>query len=142
MRQWLQVLVICVAHSSFAWCAVAAHDAQQKSAAERFQAWKAAAAQKLGARADADSLATAAALLFAGASAKPGADAAALDPDPDSVYEACARMHPLGRIAKSEEIAEVIAFLAHPAASFVTGAVWTVDGGLLTLIGGVPKVAK
>ncbi|MGA9024485.1 MAG: hypothetical protein WB440_00360 [Steroidobacteraceae bacterium] len=79
MRQWLQVLVICVAHSSFAWCAVAAHDAQQKSAAERFQAWKAAAAQKLGARADADSLATAAALLFAGASAKPGADAAALD---------------------------------------------------------------
>jgi NAD(P)-dependent dehydrogenase (short-subunit alcohol dehydrogenase family) len=70
------------------------------------------------------------------------AASAALDPDPDSVYEACARMHPLGRIAKSEEIAEVIAFLAHPAASFVTGAVWTVDGGLLTLIGGVPKVAK
>jgi NAD(P)-dependent dehydrogenase (short-subunit alcohol dehydrogenase family) len=70
------------------------------------------------------------------------AASAALDPDPNSVYEACARMHPLGRIAKSEEIAEVIAFLAHPAASFVTGAVWTVDGGLLTLIGGVPKVAK
>lgn len=70
------------------------------------------------------------------------AASAALDPDPGSVYEACARMHPLGRIAKAEEIAEVIAFLAHPVASFVTGAVWTVDGGLLTLIGGVPKVSK
>jgi NAD(P)-dependent dehydrogenase (short-subunit alcohol dehydrogenase family) len=70
------------------------------------------------------------------------AAAAALDPDPRSVYEECARIHPLGRIAKAEEIAEVIAFLAHPASSFVTGAVWTVDGGLLTLIGGVPKVSK
>jgi len=67
---------------------------------------------------------------------------AALDPDPQSVYEACARMHPLGRIARPEEIAEVIAFLAHPSSSFVTGAIWTVDGGLLTPIGGVPKVAK
>ena len=79
MRQWLQVVRSSAWPIRFAWCAVAAHDAQQKSAAERFQAWKAAAAQKLGARADADSLATAAALLFAGASAKPGADAAALD---------------------------------------------------------------
>ncbi len=70
------------------------------------------------------------------------AAAAALDPDPASVYEACNRMHPLGRIARPLEIAEVIAFLAHPAASFVTGAVWTVDGGLLTLIGGVPNVSK
>ena len=70
------------------------------------------------------------------------AASAALDPDPKSVYEACAQMHPLGRIAKPEEIAEVIAFLAHPAASFVTGAVWTVDGGLLTPIAGAPKVAK
>lgn len=67
---------------------------------------------------------------------------AALDPEPQSVYEACARMHPLGRIARPEEIAEVIAFLAHPSSSFVTGAIWTVDGGLLTPIGGVPKVAK
>jgi len=36
-------------------------------------------------------------------------------------------------------IGEVIAFLAHERASFVTGAVWTVDGGLLTLIGGTPR---
>lgn len=65
--------------------------------------------------------------------------AASLDPDPDSVYEACNAMHPIGRIAQPREIAEVIAFLAHDSSSFVTGAVWTVDGGLLTQIGGVPK---
>jgi NAD(P)-dependent dehydrogenase (short-subunit alcohol dehydrogenase family) len=65
--------------------------------------------------------------------------AASLDPNPQSVYDACARMHPLGRIAQPEEIAEVAAFLAHDSASFVTGAVWTVDGGLLTLIGGTPR---
>jgi NAD(P)-dependent dehydrogenase (short-subunit alcohol dehydrogenase family) len=65
--------------------------------------------------------------------------AASLDPDPQSVYDACNQMHPLGRIAKAREIAEVVAFLAHERSSFVTGAVWTVDGGLLTQIGGVPN---
>ena len=65
--------------------------------------------------------------------------AASLDPNPQSVYDACNQMHPLGRIAQPREIAEVIAFLAHETSSFVTGAIWTVDGGLLTQIGGVPK---
>jgi NAD(P)-dependent dehydrogenase (short-subunit alcohol dehydrogenase family) len=65
--------------------------------------------------------------------------AASLDPNPQSVLDACANMHPLGRIARPEEIGEVVAFLAHGSASFVTGAVWTVDGGLLTLIGGTPR---
>lgn len=67
--------------------------------------------------------------------------AASLDPDPQSVYDACNAMHPLGRIAQPKEIAEVVVFLAHEAASFVTGAVWTVDGGLLTQIGGVPQTS-
>lgn len=65
--------------------------------------------------------------------------AASLDPNPQSVYDACNQMHPLGRIAQPREIAEVVAFLAHESSSFVTGAIWTVDGGLLTQIGGVPK---
>ena len=65
--------------------------------------------------------------------------AASLDPDPQSVYDVCNAMHPLGRIAQPREIAEVVAFLAHPSSSFVTGAIWTVDGGLLTQIGGVPQ---
>jgi NAD(P)-dependent dehydrogenase (short-subunit alcohol dehydrogenase family) len=37
--------------------------------------------------------------------------AASLDPNPDSVYAACNAMHPLGRIAQPNEIAEVVAFL-------------------------------
>ena len=39
--------------------------------------------------------------------------------------------HALGRIAQAEEVGEVIAFLAGPRASFVTGADIRVDGGLL-----------
>jgi NAD(P)-dependent dehydrogenase (short-subunit alcohol dehydrogenase family) len=42
--------------------------------------------------------------------------------------------HPLGRVATIEEVGEVIAFMAGPRASFVTGADLRVDGGLLARI--------
>lgn len=41
------------------------------------------------------------------------------------------RAHPLGRVAAAAEVAEVVAFLAGPRSSFVTGAEHRVDGGLL-----------
>jgi NAD(P)-dependent dehydrogenase (short-subunit alcohol dehydrogenase family) len=40
---------------------------------------------------------------------------------------------PLGRPGDAREIAAVIAFLASPQASYVTGASWTVDGGMLQM---------
>ena len=39
---------------------------------------------------------------------------------------------PLGRVAQPDEIAGMIAFLCTPAASYITGASFTVDGGLLS----------
>jgi NAD(P)-dependent dehydrogenase (short-subunit alcohol dehydrogenase family) len=43
------------------------------------------------------------------------------------------RSHPIGRIAKPAEVAELVAFLAGDRSSFVTGADYRVDGGLLAM---------
>jgi meso-butanediol dehydrogenase/(S,S)-butanediol dehydrogenase/diacetyl reductase len=40
---------------------------------------------------------------------------------------------PLGRMGTADEVAAVIGFLVGPEASYVTGAVWTVDGGRVDL---------
>jgi NAD(P)-dependent dehydrogenase (short-subunit alcohol dehydrogenase family) len=49
------------------------------------------------------------------------------------------RALPMGRVGQPDEIKGICLLLASPAASFVTGSIWTVDGGATALTqGGVP----
>jgi NAD(P)-dependent dehydrogenase (short-subunit alcohol dehydrogenase family) len=57
------------------------------------------------------------------------------DKSVDETLEEWGEMHPIGRVARPEEVAEVIAFLAGPRASFVTGGDYKVDGGMLAALG-------
>ena len=41
-------------------------------------------------------------------------------------------IHPLGRTGAPQEVAELICWLASDAATFVTGQVWTIDGGRMS----------
>ena len=56
---------------------------------------------------------------------------------PDVVH-ALSRLVPVQRWGEPHEIAEALAFLAAPAASFVTGTALTVDGGAITGSGSLP----
>lgn len=51
-------------------------------------------------------------------------------PSPEEGLSAMASVYPMGRLGTAEEAAAVICFLASSRASFVTGACWSVDGGL------------
>ncbi len=50
-------------------------------------------------------------------------------PDPEAVLRGQAEMHLLNRLATPDDIAQTIAFLASPAASFLTGTIVPVEGG-------------
>ena len=57
-------------------------------------------------------------------------------PDPAAVLQECNDMHPVGRIAKADEIADLILYLASDKAGFITGQSFRIDGGLGIQIGG------
>ncbi|GAA4237343.1 NAD(P)-dependent dehydrogenase (short-subunit alcohol dehydrogenase family) [Streptosporangium album] len=65
-------------------------------------------------------------LRFSARTFSDGSDQAA-----QALVESWGRMHPLGRVAQPDEVAEAIAFLASDRASFITGIALPVDGGLL-----------
>jgi len=66
---------------------------------------------------------------------------AMIAPDPEMQLRRFAAIHPLNRLARPEEIAEGVLFLASDAASFVTGTALAVDGGLLAVQSGGPPLS-
>jgi NAD(P)-dependent dehydrogenase (short-subunit alcohol dehydrogenase family) len=56
-------------------------------------------------------------------------------PDPDAVMAGWTTMHPMSRIGQPEEVAAAIVFLASDEASFITGELLRVDGGMVVRAG-------
>ena len=54
--------------------------------------------------------------------------------EPEKIKETLAtfdKFHPIGRIGKPEDVANVVDYLLSEKASWVTGVTWDVDGGVM-----------
>ncbi|NSY40808.1 SDR family NAD(P)-dependent oxidoreductase [Leisingera sp. ANG59] len=60
-------------------------------------------------------------------------------PDPKGFRDEIARIHPAGRTGRPEEVAALVAFLAAEESGFITGQVYTVDGGRMAKLS-LPQV--
>ncbi|MGB7785079.1 MAG: glucose 1-dehydrogenase [Salinimicrobium sp.] len=58
-------------------------------------------------------------------------DTPLLDQLDEEIKQQLVSLHPIGRLGKSEEVAELILWLSSEKASFVTGSYYAVDGGYL-----------
>jgi NAD(P)-dependent dehydrogenase (short-subunit alcohol dehydrogenase family) len=52
-------------------------------------------------------------------------------PDPEATLAALTNWHLISRLGEPKDIASLVCFLASKEASFITGAVWLIDGGAL-----------
>jgi len=53
------------------------------------------------------------------------------------MVEYCKNNYPLGRIGETEDVAELVAFIASEKASFITGTTIPIDGGSLNSSGSI-----
>jgi len=58
-------------------------------------------------------------------------DFMASQPDPDGLLKQMTATHLVPRLGRPPEVAELVLFLASPAANFVNGVLWLIDGGSL-----------
>jgi len=54
--------------------------------------------------------------------------------DPKLFRQRVGKLHPVGRTGKPQEVASLVTWLASGEAGFVTGQVWTIDGGRMSQI--------
>lgn len=52
----------------------------------------------------------------------------------DEILKEWGRSHPLGRVAKTSEIGDLVAFLASDSGAFITGGFYVIDGGLTSQV--------
>ena len=60
-------------------------------------------------------------------------------PDPTTFRRDIGRIHPVARTGKPEEVAALVTFLAADEAEFITGQVYTIDGGRMSKLS-LPKI--